>query len=272
MSSGGRSGHPGDGYPARKEAHGTLLICHGYKGFKNWGFFPYAAERLAENVDVVAFNFSHNGVGEDLLEFTELDKFARNTYSREQEDVAFLVTAIKQKKFLGLEDNSRKPLFLLGHSRGAGTALIYAFDNPGKLTGVVSWNGIVKVDLFSEEEKKKMREEGRAYTINGRTKQAMPLDAEILEDMERNRERFDILNRAGHSSVPIALVQGTEDFERLRRGSEELRAVRPDIPLYPVKGGGHTFNTVHPFQGTTEELEQALGYTLSWIEERLAQQ
>lgn len=39
--------------------------------------------RNSEHYDVITFNFSHNGVGENLLEFTELETFAVNTYSCE---------------------------------------------------------------------------------------------------------------------------------------------------------------------------------------------
>ena len=74
----------------------TLVILHGFKGFKDWGFFPYAAEFLANRgFAVITFNFSMNGVGQNLLDFTELDKFARNTYSREQENVAKIIGEIK---------------------------------------------------------------------------------------------------------------------------------------------------------------------------------
>lgn len=68
----------------------VLFICHGFKGFKDWGFFPVLAEKLAEAGFVtVTFNFSMNGIGEDLENFTELEKFSLNTFSREQEDLAF---------------------------------------------------------------------------------------------------------------------------------------------------------------------------------------
>ena len=175
--------------PKLEPSKGTLLLCHGYKGFKNWGMFPHVANELADVVDVVALNFSHNGVGENLMDFTELDKFARDTYSRDLEDIQAVIADIHK------HETTTKPILLLGHSRGAGVSLIYALDHPEDIAGVISWNGIANVDLLTPENKAEMRATGRSYTLNGRTKQMMPLDLEILEDMERNQERFDIIGR-----------------------------------------------------------------------------
>ena len=54
----------------------AIFLVHGFKGFKDWGFGPYAASIFGRNFFVVTFNFSHNGVGESLTDFDELEKFA----------------------------------------------------------------------------------------------------------------------------------------------------------------------------------------------------
>lgn len=242
----------GDVYKANTApSKGTLLLCHGYKGFKNWGMFPHVASELAEVVDVVALNFSHNGVGENLMDFTELEKFARDTYSRDIEDIQVVIADIHK-------DEAVKPIFLLGHSRGAAVSLIYALDHPEEIAGVISWNGIANVDLLTPENKTEMRATGRSYTLNGRTKQMMPLDLEILEDMERNKERFDIISRVSGASFPITLIQGTADGERGIRGSENLVANNANIQWVRIPEGNHTFGSVHPFQGETLPLREAI--------------
>ncbi|WP_040948488.1 alpha/beta hydrolase family protein [Gorillibacterium massiliense] len=255
----------GNLYKAKEECQGLLLICHGYKGFKDWGFFPYASHRLSQHFDTVVFNFSHNGVGADLTEFTELEKFAGNTFSREQEDIRFILSALEKGEVEDYRHAKDKPIFLLGHSRGGGNALIYAFDHPHDIAGVVSWNGITDTDLFSHQQKEDMRKNGRAYILNSRTKQMMPLNQEILDDLEANRDRFNILERAKQSPVPIVLIQGTEDGRNLQEGSSRLTAIRPDIPWRRITGANHTFRTVHPFQGTTSYLDEAIMLTEDWL-------
>lgn len=257
----------GDFYEAASQpARGILIICHGYKGFKDWGMFPHVAQSLAEDVDVISINFSHNGVGSDLLEFTELEKFARETYSKDLEDLHAVVNDIRNRE----GSATQKPILLLGHSRGASVCMIYALDHPEHIAGVISWNGIANVDLFTEENKDEMRATGRTYTMNGRTKQNMPLDLEILEDMEHNRERFDIVGRISGAKFPIALIQGAEDGERGLRGSKRLVEQNAAITWIKIPEGNHTFGSVHPYQGETKPLKDAIRETKRTIKGMLA--
>ncbi|MGM1022954.1 MAG: alpha/beta hydrolase family protein [Bacillota bacterium] len=248
-------------FPAKNTAKSLLVIAHGYKGFKDWGMFPYIAEALCVDNHVVTFNFSHNGIGEDLTNFTELEKFARNTYSREQEDLDVLLTNLRAR-----HEFRELPLFLLGHSRGAGSCFIYGLDHPGEISGVISWNGVTDLDLFTLPQKEEMRTKGRSYVQNARTGQQLPLDLVILEDMEQNRQRFAIVDRLKDSQLPAVLIQGTDDSKRLREGSALLTSVRPDIEWVQIQGGNHTFNTVHPFKGSSLPLDQAITETRRFIE------
>ena len=75
----------------------AIVICHGFKGFKDWGFFPSLAEDLAETGYVsIVFNFSRNGLGPDPQNFTNLNLFAKNTYTHELEDLACVVNGIQE--------------------------------------------------------------------------------------------------------------------------------------------------------------------------------
>ncbi|XEC97370.1 alpha/beta hydrolase family protein [Paenibacillus tarimensis] len=259
----------GDWFPSQaSEPQATVIICHGFKGFKDWGFFPYVGEKLSERFDIITFNFSHNGIGPSLVDFTELDKFAKNTFAREVEDLAYLVKELKSGRLRSNEDRpAPQQLFLLGHSRGAAVSCIYAFDHPQAVNGVVSWNGLLKPDsLFTKQTKQEMRTDGRAYIENARTKQRMPLDREILDDLEANYDRYNIIARAANLEEPLALIQGTEDYERLLQGSEELISANPAVKWIKVSGGNHTFNAVHPFTGETEPLRQAMNETIHFID------
>ncbi|NDI33631.1 alpha/beta hydrolase family protein [Chengkuizengella sediminis] len=255
----------GNVYLSKNLSKGTLIICHGFKGFKDWGMFSYIGGALSDDLDVVTFNFSHNGVGENLLDFTELDKFAQNTYARELEDLDILVDVVQNQNLpIDVEINTSQ-LYLLGHSRGAGVCLIYSFDHPEVVQGVVSWNGITNVDLFTREQKEEMKQKGRSSVYNARTKQQMPLNVEILEDMEKNKEKYNILKRVESTQTPIVLIQGTKDHDRLIRGSKQLVEKNDTIDLIQISEGNHTFNSVHPFQGTTKPLEQAIVETKKFI-------
>jgi hypothetical protein len=301
----------GDLFPSRTEAQGTLIMAHGFKGFKDWGFFPHAAASLAEFMDVVTFNFSHSGVGADLQNFTELEKFAVNTYSLVQEDLHTIVTAVRSGNLplsvpsldRHLPDNhlldtrspdphspearsldtrshdiyssgallqpSTRRLYLLGFSKGGGSSLIYAFDHPGALDGVISWNGIAYVDLFSDSNKAEMRATGRSSVPNTRTHQDMPLDVCILDDMEANRERFAIVERSKQADLPIALIQTAGDSAKSRAGNAAMAADNPRIRHILLSQGNHPFDATHPFRGETPALAAVIQATKTFLQEKL---
>src|SRR6056297_1658913 len=75
----------------------VVLFCHGFKGFKDWGPFPEWGRRLAKAGFVsVHLNFSYNGVHRDRpTEFTELEKFAENTFTRELDDLQAVLDAVE---------------------------------------------------------------------------------------------------------------------------------------------------------------------------------
>ncbi|WP_261378447.1 alpha/beta hydrolase family protein [Paenibacillus agilis] len=281
-----------------KAVQGTLLICHGFKGFKDWGFFPFAAEQLAilTNLNVIRFNFSHNGVGADMGSFSEPERFAVNTYEREQEDLAAVMALVHSEAFmqwkeqlyasLALSDPiripsfdsrmlvqadhlSNKPIYILGHSRGGATALLYALHNSERIAGILTWNGVTNVDLFSNEQKESLRTTGRSQVINARTGEALPLDAVVLEDLERNVERYQIIERMSTAQFPLIMVQGSNDLPGFCEGSSRLQQQYKEAEWVIIDEAGHTFQAVHPFQGTTRQLNEAIEHSALWLKKQL---
>jgi len=63
-----RLGEPIRGDLRRPEGpgpHPVVVACHGFKGFKDWGFHPWLGEHLADaGLAAVHFDFSRNGVKE----------------------------------------------------------------------------------------------------------------------------------------------------------------------------------------------------------------
>ncbi|HLQ22774.1 MAG TPA: hypothetical protein VK132_06200, partial [Gemmatimonadales bacterium] len=68
----------------RESSRPAVVVVHGFKGFKDWGFWPEMASRLrSAGYGVVRFNFSHSGIGPDLETFSEVGLFESGTYTRE---------------------------------------------------------------------------------------------------------------------------------------------------------------------------------------------
>ena len=77
----------------------TLVYCHGFKGFKDWGFVPHIEQFLVtENLALITFNYSHNGV--IAKDFDDLDV----CYG--YKDLSNIMTSIKSKNvFYSPQDN-----------------------------------------------------------------------------------------------------------------------------------------------------------------------
>ncbi|MGA8943704.1 MAG: alpha/beta fold hydrolase [Thermoactinomyces sp.] len=260
----------GDVYLSEIDKSPVILICHGFKGFKNWGFFPLLAEKLAEAGFVaISFNFSMNGIGDDLQNFTELDKFSRNTFSREQEDISFLVQQIRQGTLPIAEAIDHERIGIMGHSRGGGNSLIYALDHPEDIKAVAIWNSIHRTDFFAPELISEIKKKGIGYITNARTGQLLPISREVLEDIEQNRERFDILNRVSDLKQPLLIVQGGEDIPGLMEGARKIDHLAPRSLLHIIPSANHTMKAVHPFKEMTPELEEAIRETSSFFQRHL---
>ncbi|UCF21076.1 MAG: alpha/beta fold hydrolase [Gemmatimonadota bacterium] len=268
----------GDGDPIRGDVWSgagarndtAIVICHGFKGFKDWGFFPFLAQRLAEETGrpAVAFNTSGNGIGADLQSFTELDKFERNTFSKELDDLRLVLDAAEAGDLPGL--GRRHAFGLLGHSRGGMNALVTASEDD-RVRCLVTWAAIAYVHRWPEERKAEWRRLGRIEILNARTKQMMPLGLGLLEDAEQNTARLDPLKAAAALAVPYLVIHGAADESVPVREAELLAdaAARETARLEVIEGAGHTFGAVHPFAGSTEHLDRVVGLSAAWFADHL---
>lgn len=241
----------------------AIVVVHGFKGFKDWGFFPYVCDGLAASGHaVVSFNLSHNGVGEDLLEFTELERFGANTLSLELDDVLYMVDQTLTGAVLPTRP---RRVGVLGHSRGGGQAVLAAAADD-RIQAIATWAAVSDFDRWSDEAKAEWRADGRIWIMNSRTGQQMPLDVGLLEDFEAHRGRLDIKASAAAMDVPWLIVHGRNDETvSVEEGRTLARAARQGR-LVLVDGAGHTFETRHPFSGSTPQLEAALDATVTHFE------
>lgn len=248
----------------------VVIICHGFKGFKDWGMFPRAADYLAkQGYAVIAFNFSGNGIGEDLQTFTELEAFGHNTYAQEQADLTFLVEKVKQGEVPCSEDMDVSRVALIGHSKGGAAAILYASTHPDEVQAVITWNGIANVDIFGPEVRQQIKENGVGYVENARTKQKMPIYPIVIEDIDSHKDEYNLPARVSELKQPILLVQARNDMERIVKGATVLIEHAKNGRLIWIEEAGHTFNTTHPYKEDTPAFSGALALSLAFLKEKL---
>jgi pimeloyl-ACP methyl ester carboxylesterase len=248
----------------------VVVICHGFKGFKDWGFFPFLGERLAAaGFAAVSFNFSGSGIGPDLHNFTEMERFAADTVSRQVDDLGLVLDAVVTGDIgAGEADPSR--LGLLGHSRGGGTALVRAREDR-RVGALVTWSAVASFVRWTERELEEWRRRGWMEFLNTRTQQMMRMNWSMVEDYRANAARFDLPAAAAALRVPWLLVHGDQDLSvRVDEGRTLFAAAdQARSELLVVPGTGHTFGVEHPWKGTTPALERAIERSISWMQASL---
>lgn len=247
----------------RKTPRPAVIVMHGFKGFKDWGMFPLVAERMAKaGISVVSFNVSGSGA-DDTGDFTLPDRFGRNTYSAELEDLHHTIEALDAGQ-LGLPRPTS--VGLLGHSRGGGMAILETARNR-TINALITWAAIGSVDRWSSEAKASWRKRGFVNIQNARTGQVMPLRTDILDDIERDLTgSLDIAGSAKLIAVPWLIIHGESDESV---GVADAKSIhqssggKADLMLVPE--AGHTFGATHPLTQTPDALEQVMGRTVAWF-------
>ena len=239
--------------------HPGVVVCHGFKGFKDWGFHPWLGGRLAAaGLAAVHFNFSRNGVREADGDIEDLDAFRRNTLTAERDDLDTVLDAILAGEFGVSLDPSR--LGVMGHSRGGGIALLGTSER-AEVKALATWAAVSHFDRIADESiLAEWRRTGVYEVLNARTGQKLPMGVEYLDDVLGNLARLDLLAAAGRLRAPWLVVHGTADETVPFAEAEALAVAR--ARLVALDGAGHTFGAVHPFAGATPHLEAAAGATL----------
>jgi pimeloyl-ACP methyl ester carboxylesterase len=246
----------------KNEAPGknTILFIHGFKGFKDWGFFPYSANYFMDKgFNAITFNFSHNGIEENPLEFTRLDKFAANTVSREVYEAAALIDGIRSG-FFGQELKNTK-IGVIGHSLGGAVSIALTNLRMKEISAIALWASIAESNRYTERQKEIWRSEGYFEFLNTRTNQVMRLNVEFLNDLEDNSEGLLNLKLAVHNMIcPLFIAHGGQDLtvpvEDGKKLYEWSNKERTELFILPTSG--HTFDVQHPFEGTNDTLERLL--------------
>jgi len=246
-----------------------LIYVHGFKGFKDWGFVPYLGDYFSNRgFFVITFNFSHNGVGESLTEFDELEKFAKNTISLEVEEVSEIIDSYTAGFFC--KWNNQK-IGIIGHSRGGGDSLVTA-SQVISVDAVAVWASISKFDRYKKNQKVSWQKEGFSEVLNSRTNQIMILNLDLLEDIEKNKnDKLNIEKSVKNLKIPLFIAHGDQDTSVPFREAKDLynwsnKELSHFLRLPKTE---HTFDIVHPFGGSNSKFEMLLEETNSFFNKYL---
>jgi len=252
-----------DRYPARRShSIGPVVLVHGFRAWKRWGFLPLLASRLAaEGFDAVAFSASGSGIADDSGAFAEPQRFRRNTYAQELGDLDRVVT-------WAIARNSRsRRASLVGHSRGGTLSILHAASDP-RIACVAALAPQSRVGMWKETEIAAWERGEDVAIYDFRTRSSLPLGPDLWRDYAVHREdRYDVLRAAAALGRPLLLVHGARDRvvspEHARILAERAS---PDLTeLLILEGAGHSFQAGDTIRRTPPQLLEMIGSVTAWM-------
>ncbi|PCJ67248.1 MAG: hypothetical protein COA58_02720 [Bacteroidetes bacterium] len=234
-------------YIQSTESMPIVIFAHGFKGFKDWGAWPLAAEIFAvKKLPFFKFNFSHNGTSpEKLTEFTDLEAFGNNNFKIEYDDLGLVIDFI-EKKAETFEFNWNGDIHLIGHSRGGGIALLRS-SNDKRITKCSTWASVSDLERYLEmKEVNAWKEDGVHYIKNGRTNQEMPIYFQFVNAYAQNAKLLNISGSLENLECPLLIIHGNDDAVVPIGDSHIIYDEVHHSILVEIENSDHTFNTKHP--------------------------
>ncbi|QXU40385.1 S9 family peptidase [Pedobacter sp. D749] len=224
-----------------------ILFVHGFKGFKDWGAHNLVARYFASNgYRYIKFNLSHSGVPvDDPIDVTDMDAFARNTVSKELFDLNAVLDFIEKAYGKDTKVN------LIGHSRGGGLSIIEA-ANDLRINKLITWSAIADFSsLWKKEQEAEWKKNGKIFVTNARTKEQMPLNVTLLEDLEENAAALNILDAAKRVNIPWLIIHGDDDVNVPFETAQTLAEANPGSRLIKIEGANHVYGATQPYTSET---------------------
>ncbi|TVQ32156.1 MAG: alpha/beta hydrolase [Phycisphaeraceae bacterium] len=250
-----------EGRPIRGDAHAPLaphappravvLLAHGFKGYKDYGFIPALAQMLAAALPVVVhrFNFSHSGVGEDPSTFEHPELFERDTWNKQAHDIAAVMDAAHAGRLP--KTPPRLPIILIGHSRGGVSCLLAAgrrFRDAAQPTprAIITIAAPATAAGLSEDECEQLLERGFIETKSARTGQTLRIGAAWLREQYAAPEDHDVEALCARIDSPVLAIHGAMDPTVPPPSARVIERACPRGRSLLIDGADHVFNTPNP--------------------------
>lgn len=219
-----------------------IIFIHGFMGYKDWGCWNLVEDYFTERqYGFLKFNMSHNGgTTTDPIDFSDPEAFSKNTYTKELQDLEIIIEIAKKKCGDSVQ------LFLIGHSRGGGIALLESTRDDIK--AIAAWAAISDIGRrFPKGEALEIwKSEGVRYQSNSRTKQNLPILHDQYTDFIKNSDRLNIEYYCEHSNTPTVVIHGENDTSvPLSEGKEIAGWLGKEVQV--IKNTQHTFGSSQPW-------------------------
>lgn len=243
-----------------------VTMVYGHTSFMDWGFYPELSHRLAAvGIASVRFNYSGDGLGEDLETFENEALFARTGYGWELDDLA----RVRAYTLEHPEIDDRR-CAVLGHSRGGGMALLHAAEC-GDYRAVITWNAIDEVLRFSSERLAEWEENGQIRVQHWTAGRRARKDVSVLRHARTHAQRFDIPSACGRLQCPTLILQAADDRSVPESAAHAIASACPPglARVQVIPDADHVFGGRHPLREIPASLSAALDATVNFALDQL---
>ncbi|MCX6153114.1 MAG: alpha/beta hydrolase [Candidatus Kapabacteria bacterium] len=213
----------------------------------------------------ISLDFSLNGIKEIHKPIYDVENFAKNTISREIEELCFFIRNINEGNVFKNTEITRiwnGEIHIIGFSLGGTIALNVAskFLNISKLA---LWATIARLDRYTDRQKEDWLNKGSLDFENSATGQMLRLNSEYLSDILTNHESFSPIKNISKLDIPVLIVHGSQD---ITVALSEATALYEASNKYQtnfeiIERTGHTFGCGHPLKNPPSAFSQALNFT-----------
>jgi dienelactone hydrolase len=253
----------------------VVVLCHGMKGHRLWGFIPLLADRLrVAGLAALAIDFSHNGVagGDGGASggpvYRDPGMIRRNTIDRERRDLAAVISWVRCGGDGRFAPDTR--IGLWGHSRGATSVVLNALDDPAAVAAIATWSAPAHADIYRPQQKRRWREAGEYEWLEGESGQRLAMGVCFLDDLEARHEQYALAERSAGSTVPHLIVHGDVDLVIPVQSAERFESARsPAVETRKLLlRTGHTFGIAR--SADSAALATAISETVDWFRRHLS--
>ena len=258
--------------PPGKEQLNPIIVGHGFRGFKDWGFFPYLCKQLSNaGFAVISFNHALSGISNNLLEIDDTESFSKNSTSQELLDWQLVMDNLLGGDFPYLERLRLNALGIFGHSRGGSYGILFSRQIL-QVQSIVTWGAIKTFERFDSGTCQEWKRKGILKI--GITKQGRPLELNLtaLEALENNLDQLDVIQGMRQLSIPALILHGRNDkIVSISEAKQLWKCADQKLSAFHIiEESGHTFQTQHPLVTASPALKEAVNKTIDWFKSTLS--
>jgi pimeloyl-ACP methyl ester carboxylesterase len=242
-----------------------IIILHGFKSFRTWGFNTYLAEKINKaGFNCLFFDFSRNGIKDEAKMLYDVEIFRKNTIGIELDDFKIVLNHLV--KIDELKPIWNGDVFLLGHSMGGAISILSSINHP-QIKAISLWGTISKWNRNSKRQIHEWKEKGVMEFKENSTGQVLYLDYSYQAYKDEYGEQINIRENIQKLNLPIQVIHGEQDFTVPPKEGEILHKLskHEKSELHLIPKTGHTFGIRHPFKETNAGLESSIKKTINFF-------